>query len=193
MKVSIILGHQHQGSFNHAIADEARRTLKDNGHEVRFHDLYAEKFDPILPHEEIDGPVNDPLVQQHLDEIAEADGIIVVHPNWWAMPPAIVKGWIDRVMRQGVAYRFVNGEPVGLLKAKWALVFTTSNTPKDVEKSWFGDPLENLWTTCILTYCGADSVERTNYESIIMSTAEQRAEWLADVERRVAVAFPAGT
>ena len=192
MKVSIILGHQHEGSFNHAIADAARRTLKDNGHQVRFHDLYAERFDPVLPHEEIGGPVNDPLVQQHLDEIAEADGILILHPNWWAMPPAILKGWIDRVLRQGVAYHFVNGEPVGLLKARYALVFTTSNTPKEVEKSWFGDPLENLWTTCILSYCGVDNVERTNYESVIMSTPEQRAEWLADVERRVAAAFPAG-
>jgi putative NADPH-quinone reductase len=190
-KVSIILGHQHEGSFNHAIAALAKTTLEKNGYEVRLHDLYAEKFDSILPHEEIGGPVNDPLVQQHLTEIAEADGIIIVHPNWWAMPPAIMKGWIDRVMRQGVAYRFENGAPKGLLKAEHALVFTTSNTPKEVELKWFGDPLENLWTTCILTYCGAKNVKRTNYESVIMSSAEQRAGWLADVAAQVGAAFPA--
>lgn len=190
-KVSIILGHQHAGSFNHAIAELAKKTLEKNGHEVRYHDLYAENFDAILPHEEIGGPINDPLVQRHLDEIAEADGILIVHPNWWAMPPAILKGWIDRVMRQGVAYRFENGAPKGLLKAEHALVFTTSNTPKDVELKWFGDPLENLWTTCILTYCGAKNVKRTNYESVIMSSAEQRSGWLADVEAQVQAAFPA--
>jgi NAD(P)H dehydrogenase (quinone) len=191
MKISIILGHPHEGSFNHAIAATAKRVLEQSGYAVRFHDLYAEKFDPILPHEEIGGPVNDPLVQRHLDEIAEADGIIVVHPNWWAMPPAIMKGWIDRVMRQGVAYKFVDDAPVGLLKADWALVFTTSNTPEEWEKKLFGDPLENLWTTCILKYCGAKNVERSNYASVIMSSAEERAAWLADVERRVAAAFPA--
>ncbi|WP_420236489.1 NAD(P)H-dependent oxidoreductase [Telmatobacter bradus] len=190
-KVSIILGHQHEGSFNHAIAELAKKTLEKNGYEVRFHDLYAEKFDALLPHEEIGGPINDPLVQQHLTEIAEADGIIIVHPNWWAMPPAIMKGWIDRVMRQGVAYRFENGAPKGLLKAEHALVFTTSNTPKEVELKWFGDPLENLWTTCILTYCGAKNVKRTNYESVIMSSAEQRTGWLADVEAQVTAAFAA--
>jgi putative NADPH-quinone reductase len=54
MKVSIILCHQHAGSFNHAIAETAKRVLEENGHSVRFHDLYQEKFDPILPHEEID-------------------------------------------------------------------------------------------------------------------------------------------
>ena len=51
-------------------------------------------------------------------------------------PPAILKGWIDRVMRPGVAYEFLEGGsgkgvPNGLLKAKAALVFNTSNTPED--------------------------------------------------------------
>lgn len=189
MKVSIILGHQHPGSFNHAIAATAKETLGAAGHTVWFHDLYAENFDAILPHEEIAGPVTNPLVQQHLEEIAEADGIVIVHPNWWAMPPAILKGWIDRVMRQGVAYKFENGAPKGLLKAQTALVFTTSNTPKEIELKWFGDPLENLWTTCILRYVGVKNVERTNYESIIMSRPEERAAWLEDVKQRVAKAF----
>lgn len=190
MKVSIILGHQQTGSFNHAIAAVAKQTLEANGHAVILHDLYAEHFDPILPNDEIRGGTRDALVQQHLDEIAVAEGIIVIHPNWWASPPAILKGWLDRVLRQGVAYHFVDGAPVGLLKADNALVFTTSNTPKDVELKWFGDPLENFWTTCVLRYCGAKNVERTNYESIIMSSPEQRAGWLADVAERVSKAFP---
>jgi putative NADPH-quinone reductase len=192
MKVSIILGHQHAGSFNHAIAETAKRTLEASGHTVNFHDLYAEGFDPILRHEEVARDAElDPVIKAHCTELAEVDGIIVIHPNWWAMPPAMLKGWLDRVLRQGVAYKFTDKGPVGLLKADWALVFTTSNTPKEVELSWFGDPLENLWKTCILLYCGVKNMERTNYESIIMSSPEQRAEWLADVERRVNTAFPA--
>ena len=192
MKVSIILGHQHAGSFNHAIAETAKRTLEASGHTVNFHDLYAEGFDPILRHEEVARDAElDPVIKAHCTELAEADGIIVIHPNWWAMPPAMLKGWLDRVLRQGVAYKFTDKGPEGLLKADWALVFTTSNTPKEVELSWFGDPLENLWKTCILLYCGVKNMERTNYESIIMSSPEQRAEWLADVERRVNTAFPA--
>jgi putative NADPH-quinone reductase len=197
MKISIILGHQHVGSFNHAIAEAARTTLEENGHTVTFHDLYAENFNPLLPHEEVaKGAELDPVIQAHCDEIAAADGIIIVHPNWWGQPPAILKGWVDRVMRQGVAYKFgVNdageGVPIGLLKANWALVFTTSNTPRDRETEWFGDPLENLWKNCILLYCGVKQVERTNYEVVIISTPEQRAEWLADVRQRVTKVFPA--
>jgi len=73
--------------------------------------------------------------------------------------------------------------------AQNALVFTTSNTPKEIEVKWFGDPLENLWTTCILRYVGVKNVERTNYDSIIMSQPEERAAWLDDVKARVAKAF----
>jgi putative NADPH-quinone reductase len=49
-------------------------------------------------------------VQAHCGEIARAEGIIIVHPNWWGQPPAIMKGWIDRVFRPGVAYRFTEDD-----------------------------------------------------------------------------------
>ncbi len=104
MKISVILGHPDPGSFNHAIAEAAVDALKENGHDVSFHDLYAEKFDPILPGPEIPrGAVVDPAIKNHCDEIAAAEGIVIVHPNWWGQPPAILKGWVDRVIRPGVA------------------------------------------------------------------------------------------
>ena len=71
MKVSVILAHPNQGSFNHAIAGTVVRILQRNGHEVRYHDLYAEEFDPLLPGAEIpDGVPLPPEIQQHCDEIA---------------------------------------------------------------------------------------------------------------------------
>jgi NAD(P)H dehydrogenase (quinone) len=105
MKVSVILAHPQKGSFNHAIASTAVYQLERNGHEIRFHDLYEEKFDPILKGTEI--PKNGDLpgsIAEHCREIAEAEGIVIVHPNWWGQPPAILKGWIDRVIRPEVAY-----------------------------------------------------------------------------------------
>ena len=110
MNVFVLIGHQKPGSFCHAIAATAIEELKSAGHEVVYHDLYAERFDPILPHEEIpkDAPL-DPVVEQHCREVTAADGYLIVHPNWWAMPPAILKGWLDRVLRQGVAYQFGPG------------------------------------------------------------------------------------
>ena len=55
----------------------------------------------------------DDLTALHQREIKEADGIVVVHPNWWGQPPAILKGWVDRVLREGVAYGFAEGDSGG--------------------------------------------------------------------------------
>ena len=137
----------------------------------------------------------DPVIAGHCKEIVSADGIIIVHPNWWGMPPAILKGWIDRVLRMEVAYRFVaddkgEGVPVGLLKAKAAIVFNTANTPDDRERTVFGDPLETLWKKCVFDLCGVKNVQRRTFSVVVTSTPEQRAQWLAEVRKIVSVHFP---
>ena len=194
MKMLVIIGHQKKGSFCHAIAETAAEELKAAGHEVIYHDLYEEDFDPILPHEEIPkGLEKPPVIHKHCEELTAADGYVVVHPNWWAMPPAILKGWIDRVICQGVAYEFGEaGAVIAHLTGKRAVVFTTSNTPRDVEMERFGDPLENLWKNCIFGFCGVDDFYRRNFESIILSTAEDRKAWLAEVRRIIQERFPRG-
>jgi putative NADPH-quinone reductase len=171
--------------------------LEDNGHEVAFHDLCEERFDPVLPYEEIPRDAEiDPLVSQHCVDIQDADGIVVVHPSWWGQPPAILKGWIDRVIRVGVAYEFHGkpgepGAPVGLLKAENAIVINTSNTPREVEIELFGDILENIWKTSVFKFCGVKNVERLIYSPVLTSTPEQREEWLNDVQEHINHMFPA--
>jgi putative NADPH-quinone reductase len=188
MNILIILGHPDTNSFNHAIASTARDAVIEKGHTVTFHDLYAEKFDPNLPKEEIPQDAELPaLITQHCEELSIADGIVVVHPNWWGQPPAILKGWIDRVVRPGVAYRFDEGDsgegvPIGLLKAKAALVLNTSNTPDEREKTAFGDPLELLWKQCVFELCGIKNVKRKMFNVIVTSSIEQRQQWLGEVK-----------
>ena len=191
MNISVILGHPDKGSFNHAIAGTVVATLEELWHEVFFHDLYEENFDPILPAVEIDkdAPLP-PHIEAYSAEIAQADGIVVVHPNWWGQPPAILKGWIDRVIRPGVAYEFAeedsgDGVPVKLLKAKAALVFTTSNTPINRELESFGDPLETIWKNCIFGLCGVRNYHRRNFGVVITSNEEKRKQWLEEVREVV--------
>jgi putative NADPH-quinone reductase len=181
------------------MAETAVRALRRGGHEVAYHDLYAEGFDPVLPAGEIPkGAPLPPEVQRHCDEIARAEGIVIVHPNWWGQPPALLKGWVDRVMRPGVAYEFAEGDagegvPVGLLRAQAALVLNTSNTPAEREARVFGDPLEALWKDCILGLCGVARVYRTLFCVIVTSTAAQRRAWLGEVEETVERHFPPNT
>ncbi len=191
MHISILLAHPDPRSLNHAIAAAAAARCCRNGHQVTLHDLYAEKFDPLLPAAEI--PSGAPLpaeIEAHCDEIAAADGVIVVHPNWWGQPPAILKGWVDRVIRPGVAYRFLAGDsgegvPAGLLKARAALVFNTADTPPQREHDIFGDPLETLWKNCIFGLCGVTTFHREVFTVVVTSTPDERRRWLQAVEQTV--------
>ncbi|OPY88844.1 MAG: hypothetical protein A4E71_00174 [Smithella sp. PtaU1.Bin162] len=196
MRISVILAHPDPQSFNAAIARTAVQAIKANGHSVFFHDLYREKFDPLLHQDEI--PEDAPLaaeIKTHCAEIAAADGIIIVHPNWWGEPPAILKGWVDRVIRPGVAYKFLEGDkgegiPQGLLKAKAALVFNTSNTQTEREKNVFGDPLETIWKNCIFSLCGVAGFHRRIFNVVVTSTEADRKNWLAIVGNDINRFFP---
>jgi len=196
MKITLIIAHPRSGSFNHAIAKEADTELRKSGHSVTVHDLYQERFDPVLPYDEIPRDADLPVeIVQYCREVAAAEGIVIVHPDWWGMPPAILKGWIDRVLRPGVAYRFAEqdsgeGIPVGLLAARAALVFNTSNTPPEREQDAFGDPLERLWKDCIFGFCGVSSFRRHMFGVIVTSTEEERKAWLAEVRRITRETFP---
>jgi putative NADPH-quinone reductase len=197
MKILVVLAHPDPGSLNHALAGAAAEAARRAGHEVTVHDLYAERFDPILPAPEIPkGAPLPPWLERHCADLAAADGIVVVHPNWWGQPPAILTGWIDRVVRPGVAYAFEEGDggegvPVGLLRARTAVVLNTSNTPADREREVFGDPLEAIWRRCVFDLCGVKDVRRRTYGVVVTSSAETRRAWLADAAALVAEVFPA--
>jgi len=196
MKILVILAHPNAHSFCHAIASASVEKLKKNRHEVYFHDLYKEEFDPVLTAGEFQkNAILSPQIQQHCDETAEADGFIVVHPNWWGQPPAILKGWIDRVIRPGVAYEFLEGDdgegiPRGLLKAKSAIVFNTSNTGIEREKRMFADPLETIWKNCIFGLCGVHKFHREMFSIVVTSTEKQRDSWLRDIVKTVDEYYP---
>jgi NAD(P)H dehydrogenase (quinone) len=198
MQILVILGHPNSDSFNHAIALAVCDSLREKGHSVLFHDLCAENFDPFLPKEEIPGNGLVPdKIQNYCNELQSADGIVIIHPNWWGQPPAILKGWIDRVFRPGIAYRFEEGDsgdgiPIGLLKAKAAVVFNTSNTPDERERSVFGDPLEALWKRCVFELCGVQAFYRRTFNVVITSSYDQRREWLNEARGLVANVFGSG-
>ena len=190
MLALIVVANPGPTSFSHAMADVARQVLIERGYEIAFHDLYAENFDPVQPTGEMvkinnTGAAN-PVIEQHGAELARADLILIFHPNWWGQPPAIMKGWVDRIFRLGTAYAYPpgvgpEGVPVGLLQARHALVFNTSNTPPEREAALFGDPLDALWKRCIFGLCGVTSVVRRTASPMAGSTGAQRADWLEEV------------
>ncbi|MCV6592819.1 MAG: NAD(P)H-dependent oxidoreductase [Silicimonas sp.] len=114
MKALVVYCHPREGSFNAAIRDLVLEKLKAAGAEVRLSDLYARDFQPILTAAEHEGYLNCPEncepVQSDVDDVRWCDTIIFVYPTWWYGLPAVLKGWLDRVMLPDVAFFMPDSE-----------------------------------------------------------------------------------
>jgi NAD(P)H dehydrogenase (quinone) len=191
MTASIILAHPYDKSFNHAIFNKIINTLKDNNIYTYSHDLYKEKYNPVLTKEELGKkPTKDKKVREYTKELLESELLIFIHPNWWGQPPAILKGYIDRVIRPPHAYDFNEndtggGIPIGKLENKIGIVFNTSNTEEKRENNYFNDPLQFIWEKCVFGFCGITKTYRKMYRIIADSSEKERKEWLEDVEQMI--------
>ncbi len=190
----MVLCHPEEASLNHAVADLALHALQARGHGVYFHDLVKERFNPLLTAVEIRRRLSlDVQVQRFSRELAAAGGMVFIHPEWWNGPPAQLKGWIDRVLRPGVAYEYAGEEfsrktKVPLLSGKRALVLATT----DAEPEEAGEPLlSRLWRTT-LEFCGVSDFTFEMASGVRDLPFAERKEWLLRVERLVAGLFPAG-
>ncbi len=190
VKVLEILCNPRPGSYNLALAASAREKLIALGHEVYLHDLYKEGFDPVLDAAELARSYSlEGLVQVHCRELSVCDGLIVFHPEWWGQPPAVLKGWIDRVFRQGIAYdlegeEFTEKGWKPLLTGKKGLVFCTSDAEAHSART-----LEALWTHTILGRCGMRASCHVLRE-MRRTDPTARREWQQHMLVRIEEAFP---
>lgn len=111
MNALVVYSHPVEGSFCSAMRDAAVRGLQDAGHVVTVIDLTSEGFDPVMSLEEWESyrsPVNTVpfALQSHVDALQSAQILVFVYPTWWGGIPALLKGWVERVMLPDVAFRF---------------------------------------------------------------------------------------
>ena len=111
MRVVVVLAHPDPNSFNHAIASTACTALTSAGHDVTMLDLYAEEFRSAMSLDErlayhSDRPILDPMVEHHAGIVKQAQALVFIYPTWWSTVPAILKGWLERVMVPGVGFVF---------------------------------------------------------------------------------------
>lgn len=163
MHCLIVWAHPDPDSYSAALLDTVTRTLTSRGHTLTCLDLYAMGFDPVLsPAEKAtylpQTSANIAKLQPHVDALRKADALIVVYPTWMYGPPAILKGWLDRVMLPGVAFGLGGGKfrpIVGKLHHIRAFVgITTSGAP------WWwlrviGDPGRSLFMKGLRPLFGA--------------------------------------
>lgn len=111
MDVLIVTAHPREDSFNHALTEAAERGFRRAGHDVTTLDLYAIGFTPAMTAAERhayhgEQPLIDPMAAAHAELVQRAEVLVFVYPTWWSGPPAMLRGWLERVLVPGVAFRF---------------------------------------------------------------------------------------
>lgn len=111
MQSLVVIAHPCRDSFCHAAARYAITGLERAGHQVDVIDLYAESFSSAMTRAErlaydTDDPILDPQVADHARRIQRAEVLVFVYPTWWSGLPAILKGWLERVLVPGVGFVF---------------------------------------------------------------------------------------
>src|SRR6187431_2213892 len=144
MLVAVVVAHPSADSYCHHLASRAVTGLLAAGHDVELLDLYDDGFRVAMSAEERDAyhgetPICDPLVARYADVVQRAGALVFVYPTWWSSLPAILKGWLERVMVPGVSFRF--DERTG--KVKPAL----GNVRTIVGISTYGSPRTYVWLT----------------------------------------------
>lgn len=117
MNVLVVSAHPSSASFNAALAATVISTISELGHVVRHRDLYAENFDPVFSaYERLHhvGDVSEKLetlatLKPHVEDLRWCESIVFVYPTWWSSQPAILKGWIDRILMNEVAWVLPEG------------------------------------------------------------------------------------
>ncbi len=108
MRALVIYCHPTEGSFTSAVRDRVLERLRAAGVETRLRDLYAEGFQPILTRDELDWYLdcekNCTPVKDHVADLQWCDTLIFIYPTWWYGLPAMLKGWLDRVLLPDVAF-----------------------------------------------------------------------------------------
>ena len=108
MRALVVYCHPKETSFTAAVRDVVLDRLATAGADVRLRDLYAEGFDPRLTAADLDAYVdetrNGATLRGEIDDLRWCDTLIFVYPTWWYGLPAVLKGWLDRVLVPGVAF-----------------------------------------------------------------------------------------
>lgn len=112
-RVLVVYCHPYADSLVGAARDRVLRGLARGGHDTREIDLYAEGFDPAFSAWERahhhDPPDTKPAIADHVAALRWCERLVLVYPTWWSAQPAMLKGWIDRVWIDGVAWELPPG------------------------------------------------------------------------------------
>lgn len=197
MNILSVYCHDNPKSLTASLKNIAVGELERQGHKVYETDLYASAFNPVASkldftylsgghfnylleqkNTSTNGHLFSPDIMSEIEKVAHSDIIIIHMPIWWFGPPAILKGWFDRVFAMGVTWDAGKMFSNGLLKGKSALITAVSGFPEDFYKKdgQLKMTIEDVLYTMqngIFSFCGLDVIEPfIVYNSLGLSSAD---------------------
>ena len=191
MKHLIISAHPNPQSFNRALVEEVIKATRQAGGETVVRDLYTLDFNPVLSWRELNASMEGIVPAEIKFEqklITEADLITFIYPLWWMGFPAILKGYLDRVLSYGFAYQNENGVSVGLLGNKKMQHFITMGNGIDkYQQLGFDKALQSCLVDGLFNFCGITDIQHevfgnihlldeVGYQSVLTSVFEKTLE-----------------
>jgi len=181
MKTTIVYAHPYEGSFNRAVLTTVLKATKA-AHVI---DLYADGFDPVLREDDLalypEGKSNDPLVADYNEILDDTEELIFIFPIWWYDMPAMLRGFLEKVMLEGSAYHTGSAGLSPIRDIKKTFLLTTSSTPTESLVEDFGDPMQDACINATLTIIGCHDIRWINFGGIDGSTEKERTEYLTKI------------
>ncbi|CAM3111369.1 NAD(P)H-dependent oxidoreductase [Leuconostoc rapi] len=188
MHTLIIYCHPYQNSFNHAILDAVQQSLNQSNLKYQIIDLYADDFSPVYSTEELklyhSGQTTDLLVEKYLKLLKMAHTVIIISPVWWNSVPGMLKGFIDKVMKEGknlshiVTKLGVQGE---LKNIKKCYLITTSTSPTFYIRFFNANGIKKIFLNQTLKQLGFQGRSWINFGMISTTSIERRKKFLKSI------------
>ena len=192
MRVVLVVAHPDPDSFSHAIAAAALAALSRAGHEVTVLDLYEEEFRAAMSLDERlayhgDRPILDPTVERHARIVDDTHALVFVYPTWWSTMPAILKGWLERVLVPGVGFVFDEHHRVrpGLGHVRRIVGISTYGAPRWYVHAMHDNGRRTLMRALRLNTGFSTRRSWLGLYGMDNCTAEDRARFLERVEQRM--------
>ena len=188
----VVYCHPSAKSFLAAVRDRVTAGLTAAGADVRLTDLYADGFDPLFTAAERANhlsPGTDPSIASSADDLQGCDTLVLVYPTWWSGHPAMLKGWIDRVWVNDVAWTLPDGANrlrPALRNVRRLVAVTTHGSPKWINMIE-GESGKRTLTRSMRTMC--HPLTRTTWLAMYgvdNASDAERLAFLDRVERRIA-------
>lgn len=181
-RIAIIVGHARKGSYCEALGRAYWRGARAAGHDATLFVMAAMTFDPVL-HEGFERVQRlEADLQSAHDAILAADHLVFIFPLWLGTLPAILKGFLERVLQPDLVEPAKQSRFVQILKGKSARIIVTMGMPGFIYRLWFGAHAVKMLRRNILGFVGVHPIRTTIYGSIEGAGDERRRRWLKDIE-----------